>query len=205
VLFRTPPLLQTSYRLPPPPINHHTRFSIPPPTYDITLHYRRSQVMCHYSVSVPFSPLTVTRHISSTYSPIPIFDIILMQPVTNMLPSTSSLRYPLANQCSQTYLLSPLTCLPHPNRYPFAQIIPFFTFSSPFAIQTSLKSSSSSPFHLQPPLTSRHHSQRHSFSNFCRYQLKEWRQSPNIHRSTKIRFYHPPSISIRSLWPTKIT
>jgi hypothetical protein len=111
----------------------------------------------------------ITRHISSSYSPIPIFHIILTQPVTNMLPSTSSLRYPLANQCGQTYLLSLLTCPPRPNGYPFTQIISFFTFSSPFMIQTPLKSLSSLPFRLQQPLTFGHHSQRHYFSNFCRY------------------------------------
>jgi hypothetical protein len=102
----------------------------------------------------PHSP--VTHQISSAYSPIPILHIILTQPVTNMLPSTSSSRYPLANQCSQTYPLSLLTCPLHINGYLFAQIIPFFTFSPPFVIQMPLKSSSSSPFHLQPPLTSGH-------------------------------------------------
>jgi hypothetical protein len=137
----------------------------------------------------PHSP--VTRHISSAYSPIPILHVILTQPVTNLLPSTSSPRYPLANQCGQTYPLSLLTCPPCPNGYPFAQIILFFTFSSPFMIQMPLKSSSSSPFHLLPPLTSGHHSQRHSFSDFCRYQLKGWRQSPNIQRSMKIHFSTP--------------
>jgi hypothetical protein len=57
-----PTSLQTSYHLSPPPIKRHTIFSIPPPTHDITLHYRRLQVMCHYSIRVQFSPLT--RHSS---------------------------------------------------------------------------------------------------------------------------------------------
>ena len=122
-----------------------------------------------YSASIPSPPITCnTSHLihlsSTTYPPCHPHE-----PVTYLLPSTSSLIYLLANQCGQTYPLNLLTSSPHPNGYLFVQIILFFTIFSPFTIQMPLKSSSSSPFLLQPPLICGHCIQCRSLSDFYRY------------------------------------
>jgi hypothetical protein len=126
--------------------------------------------MCHYSFQRTFPPnhpSHVTSHslvlhsLSSTSSSCTHHPSVTL----HLIPEIS-----VGQSMWENISVSLLTCPPRPNGYPFVQIIPFFTISSPFTIQTPLKPSSSLIFPLQPPLIPGNYSQHHSFSDFCRYQ-----------------------------------
>jgi hypothetical protein len=149
VLNRTPLALNHLPPTPPPPINHHTKFP----------YHRRP--MTSRSTTAACKSCVITR--PSYFSPTHSSHVTSLFLADHSLSSTSSSRtsHPyfthhlipeisVGQSMRENISVSLLTCPSCPNRYPFVQIILFFTNSSLFTIHTSLKPSSSLIF---PPTT----------------------------------------------------